>query len=97
MLLPADGSMRLLFFSAVIKSVLFQNLGAWVEEFHGVQIAKGVSMFPKDEMDRINYNAALTACARASQWHHALQLLASMRGEEIRPDIVSFSIAWGHS
>eukprot|EP00438_Fugacium_kawagutii_P002888 Skav214396 [mRNA] locus=scaffold2495:44983:46731:+ [translate_table: standard] len=48
------------------------------------------------QLDRINYNSALTACARGSRWHQALQLLRFMKRNgtgDIQPDVVSFSIA----
>jgi pentatricopeptide repeat protein len=43
--------------------------------------------------DVMAYRTAIAGCSEAREYTHALSLMAEMRREEIRPNIVTFSAA----
>jgi pentatricopeptide repeat protein len=45
------------------------------------------------EPEVITYNAAMTACGKASQWERALELLSEMRERGLEPDMITYSVA----
>lgn len=43
--------------------------------------------------DRAVYNWAIVACGQSAEWEAALDLLAEMRREGLRPDLYSYQMA----
>ncbi|CAE8643987.1 unnamed protein product, partial [Polarella glacialis] len=48
---------------------------------------------PGPELWPVSFGAALGACSKAGLWRHALQLLADMAVERLRPGLIAFSVA----
>ncbi len=46
-----------------------------------------------ESLDVMAYTTAITGCSEAREYAHALSLMAEMRREGIRPNVVTFSAA----